>query len=132
MSKKLYRSKDDRVVAGVCGGIAEYFGIDAIIIRLIWLFMILFGGVGMMAYIICAIFIPKKKSGIDLYKYKGTENEINNVVSKNYLGFFLVLLGGYFLLTRVFHFTWLRIGNYWPLFLIVAGFYLIFKDKEEL
>ena len=129
MRKKLYRSQTDKVVAGVCSGIAEYFEVDAIVIRLIWAFTIIFGGVGLTAYIICAIFIPKEKTGIDLNKYK--KKNVENINRSNYFGFALILLGGYFFLTRVFDFTWIRMGNFWPAFLIIGGFYLIFRDKDE-
>ncbi|BEP28332.1 PspC domain-containing protein [Helicovermis profundi] len=128
MDKKLYKSQNDKVISGVCGGIAEYFSVDAVIVRLIWLFTIIFGGVGVTAYIICSIFIPKRKNGIDLVKHKKPHFENNN--GGSYFGFGLVLLGGYFLLSRVFHFTWFRMGNLWPIFLVIGGFYLIFRDKD--
>ena len=60
MQKKLYRSKHDQKIAGVCAGIAEYFGIDATIIRLIWALLILCAGSGLLAYILCAFIIPEK------------------------------------------------------------------------
>ena len=47
------------MLAGVCGGIAEYFGIDPTIVRIIWLIVTLFGGAGIIAYILCWLFIPK-------------------------------------------------------------------------
>lgn len=59
MGKKLYRSRMNRQVSGVCGGLADYFNIDATIIRLIWLLAFLFGGTGLLAYIIAAIVIPE-------------------------------------------------------------------------
>jgi phage shock protein PspC (stress-responsive transcriptional regulator) len=52
MSKKLYRSRDDRMIAGVCGGLADYFNVDSSLIRLAVLFIFLFQGVGLIAYII--------------------------------------------------------------------------------
>lgn len=60
MEKKLYRSRNDRRIAGVCGGIAEYFGFDATILRLIWLLAVLCAGTGLIAYIVCAIVIPEE------------------------------------------------------------------------
>jgi len=59
MRKKLYRSRTDRIVCGVCGGIAEYFDIDPLVARLALLLFTLLGGSGIIAYIICAIVIPK-------------------------------------------------------------------------
>ena len=58
MQKKLYRSRTDRKIAGVCGGMAEYFNIDSTIIRLVWVLLIIFLGTGLLAYIIAVIVIP--------------------------------------------------------------------------
>lgn len=56
--KKLYKSDVDRKLCGVCGGIAEYFGIDSTIVRLIWVVLVVFFGTGILAYIISALVIP--------------------------------------------------------------------------
>ncbi|MCJ7443233.1 MAG: PspC domain-containing protein [Methanotrichaceae archaeon] len=64
MAKKLYRSKKDRKIAGVCGGIAEYFNIDPIIIRLLTLILVLSVGAGLIAYIIAWIFIPEEPDNL--------------------------------------------------------------------
>lgn len=58
-SKKLFRSDDARL-AGVCGGIGEYFGIDPNVVRVAWLFFALMGGSGILAYLIAALVIPKR------------------------------------------------------------------------
>jgi len=60
MVKRLYRITKDKVIAGVCGGIAEYFNIDPVIVRLLWVIAILAGGVGILAYLIAWIIIPKR------------------------------------------------------------------------
>ena len=60
MKKKLYRSKKDEKIAGVCGGIAEFLGIDSTLVRLIWALFILCAGTGVLAYIVCALVIPEK------------------------------------------------------------------------
>ncbi len=60
MEKKLYRSRNDKKMAGVCGGIAKYFKIDSSIIRLIWALAILCAGTGLLAYIVCAFVIPEE------------------------------------------------------------------------
>jgi len=59
MHKRLYRSNTNRVIAGVCGGIAEYFNIDPIIIRIIAIALLLAGSAGLWAYIILWIVVPK-------------------------------------------------------------------------
>jgi phage shock protein C len=60
MMKKLYRSETDKMFAGVCGGIAEYFDIDAAVVRLGFAVFSLLGGSGIMAYLAAAIIIPKR------------------------------------------------------------------------
>lgn len=60
--KKLYKSSTDKKVDGVCAGIAEYFGIDPTVVRVAWVLFSLFGGSGVLAYIICAILMPSKPS----------------------------------------------------------------------
>ena len=60
MEKKLYRSRTDEKVAGVCGGIAKFFGIDSTIVRLLWVLAILFVGSGVLLYIVCALVIPEE------------------------------------------------------------------------
>lgn len=58
MKKRLYKSSTDKKVCGVCGGIANYFDVDPIVIRLIWVIFTLVGGSGLIAYIIAAIIMP--------------------------------------------------------------------------
>ena len=47
--KRLYRSKKDKIIGGVCGGIGKYFNIDPVLIRILWLFFIFVGGAGILA-----------------------------------------------------------------------------------
>ena len=60
MDKKLYKSATDKKLCGVCGGIAEFFGIDSTIVRLVLVLAVLFAGVGCLAYFIAALVMPKK------------------------------------------------------------------------
>ena len=60
MNKKLYKIDAGKKLDGVCGGIAEYFGVDPTIIRLAWVLFTALGGSGIIAYIICAIVFPRK------------------------------------------------------------------------
>ena len=57
--KRLYRSGRDKILGGVCGGIAEYFKIDPVLIRLLWVLFTLAGGAGVLVYIIAWIIIPR-------------------------------------------------------------------------
>ena len=58
MEKKLKRSAN-KMIAGVCGGLAEYLGMDATIVRVIYALLVLFGGVGILLYLILALLMPK-------------------------------------------------------------------------
>lgn len=58
MEKKLLRSQTNRMFAGVCGGIAEYFNLDPTVVRLLWVLATALGGSGLFAYILCALIIP--------------------------------------------------------------------------
>lgn len=61
MNKRLYKSEDNRVLCGVCGGLGEFFGIDPVIIRLIWAILCFVPvGSGVLFYIIAAIIIPRR------------------------------------------------------------------------
>ena len=63
MDKKLYRNINDKMITGVCSGLAEYLNIDPTIVRLIWA-LIGLSGAGIVAYLIAAIIIPEKPSNI--------------------------------------------------------------------
>ncbi len=59
MKKKLTLSETDKKICGVCGGIAQYFEIDSTLVRVAWVIFSLFFGSGIIAYILCAIIMPK-------------------------------------------------------------------------
>lgn len=59
MEKKLHKSATDKKIAGVCGGIAEYFDIDSTLVRLIVAACILFGGGGLLLYLLAALIMPE-------------------------------------------------------------------------
>ena len=63
MNKKLYKSNTDNKLDGVCGGIGKYFDIDSSVVRLAWVAFTLLGGSGLLAYIICAIILPREPGG---------------------------------------------------------------------
>ena len=63
MDKKIYRNTENKMIAGVCSGIADYVNIDPTIVRLIWALVGL-TGTGIVAYLVCALIIPEKPSNI--------------------------------------------------------------------
>jgi phage shock protein C len=68
--KRLYRSRTDRQVAGVCGGIADYFNIDPTIVRILWVIFAIAGGPGLIVYIILAIVIPEEPEFVQTSAHK--------------------------------------------------------------
>ncbi len=66
MNKKLYKSRNDQKIDGVCAGIAKYFDVDPTIIRLAWVLFCVLGGSGILAYIVCALVIPREPEYIDV------------------------------------------------------------------
>ncbi len=137
MQKRLYRSRKDEVIGGVCGGIAEYFGVDSVLIRLLAVFAVLFGGGGLMAYIIMWIIIPEepryRQEGEGGQAYSEKEFYEDDAESKGnsqmVFGVGLICLGGYLAIERFI--PW-NIGEYfWPGVLILGGVYLLVRRKDE-
>ncbi len=59
--KRIYRSKTNKVIAGVCGGLGDYFGVDPVLFRLLWLLLLFGYGFGVFAYLVAWLIIPLKK-----------------------------------------------------------------------
>ena len=57
--KRLYKSRNNKMICGVCAGIADYFNIDPSIVRVLWAVLALAAGTGVLAYIACAIILPE-------------------------------------------------------------------------
>jgi phage shock protein C len=56
--KRLMRSRRDKKIGGVCAGVSEYFSLDVTLVRVVWLLVVLLGGTGLLAYLVCWIVIP--------------------------------------------------------------------------
>ncbi len=65
-NKRLYRIRDGRVVAGVCAGIAAYFGVDPTLVRLAFALFTIFGGAGILLYLVAWIVIPEETDGASI------------------------------------------------------------------
>lgn len=78
MYKKLYRSRTKKSVAGICGGLEDYFNIDVTIIRLIWVAITIATGIfpGVIAYVAAALIIPEAPAGYDPNHVNDTEYKI--------------------------------------------------------
>lgn len=64
MEKKLYRSRTDKKLCGVCGGLAKYLNMDPTIVRLIWALITICAGAGLIAYIVCALVIEEEPENV--------------------------------------------------------------------
>lgn len=62
--KRLYKSRNNKMICGVCAGIADYFNIDPSIVRVLWAVLALAAGTGVLAYIACAIILPESDTEV--------------------------------------------------------------------
>src|SRR5690606_26290084 len=77
--KRLFRDTDNAQIAGVCQGIANFFNIDVVIIRIVWVLIFLFAGFGFLLYVILWIVVPKANTSIDRLRMKGKPITVENV-----------------------------------------------------
>lgn len=121
--RKLYLSDDNKMIAGVAGGVAEYLDIEPVIIRLIWAFAAFSGGVGALAYIIGIMVIPKRPVGEPRVTIEGSARQPNRTA-----GIIMVLVGLVFLLNNFLpSIPW---GLIWPVALVAVGVYYLAKAKK--
>lgn len=118
--RRLYRSRTDRMIGGVAGGMASYLGIDPILSRLVWV-ALLFSGIGFLLYIIAWIIVPEAPEGVQLAAPPATSNQALRLI----VGGGLVLLGAIFLLREIV--PWLDEGVVWAAILIVVGVGILLK-----
>lgn len=150
--KTLTRSKTDKVIAGVCGGLGHYFNTDPVLVRLIFVVITLFGGAGVLAYIVMWIIVPEegdksyaeriKKDIDDKKKDKNSKSEtgekisqeVKEVVAKRkndgpyIVGAILILVGLMFLAQNFFSF--IDFSKLWPLILVVVGLGILLSSAE--
>ncbi len=153
MNKSLHRSQSDKILAGVCGGLAEYFRVDSTIIRLLFILVVALGGSGLLVYLILWLIMPKNAGGTavineqrvkefaseikekanDLreeFKKEKPEVEAKDKGHSGLFGWVLVILGAVFLANN-FMPLWMRahMVNYWPLLLVFIGVVIIVGRK---
>ncbi len=160
MGKRLYRSRRNRMIWGVCGGLAEYFDMDPNIIRVITVLLIFANGLGILAYIILALVVPLEDSKASAPQDVIKENvaEIKDTVGKvgretqatwsgegdkseamakthryrrNALGIIFIALGILFLLGNFNLFWWFQWGRFWPLALVAVGLLIIVGTRRK-
>lgn len=120
--RKLYRSKKDRIISGVCGGIAEYFGIDSTFVRIIAVLLLFTGGWFVLLYILLSIIIPENPEQKPLPPAVEIKNK--NLV----LGLAFLLLGVMLLMNNYNIINW---NDVWPILLIALGVYLLWQNQKK-
>jgi phage shock protein C len=97
MNRRLYRCRENRVLAGVGGGVAEFFGLDPTLVRLVWLISIFFGGVTLLLYVAMAFIVPLEPVATDAAGQPIVEPE-GHLHARRGDGRWLTLLGGVLIL----------------------------------
>ena len=146
--RRLYRSRTDQMIGGVCGGLGAYFNIDPTLVRLIVVLMAVFGGSGVLIYLILWIIVPEegRTTGTPQEVIQSNAQEVgdrarefgeslgrgfssstgttrsSNAQGGLIFGLLLILLGGMFLLQN---FTAINLSRFWPVILIVLGLALL-------
>ncbi len=142
MERKLCRSRSDRMIGGVCGGLGEYLGIDPTFIRIFTFILIFGGGAGFWIYILLWFLIPEedKETPRDFSeRVRNMGDDFSKSVSKPHpksgliVGGGLVLLGLFWLVDQL-NLTWLWWWDFdvlWPFLLIIAGGILLYRWFRE-
>lgn len=127
--KRLYRSRNDKVLAGVCGGLAEYLEMDPVVVRILWAISFFFFGFGLLLYL-AALFIIPSNPDHKMVKAKGTRAHSWNFA----VGTVLVIFGAILLLDQFdildrgwFHFHFFPWRFFWPFALVGLGVFLLFS-----
>jgi len=134
--KRLHRSSKDRVIAGVCGGLGEYFDLDPVLFRLLFVVVTLIGGSGVLVYIILWLVIPEDtdtkasteetvSKNVKEMKKTGEKvaSKLDTDQGRLLIGVLLLLVGVFFL---VDNFIPIR-QFFWPAMIILAGLIVIIK-----
>ena len=132
--RKLLRSRRDRIFLGVCGGLAEYFGIDPILVRLTFVAVAMAGGASVLAYIVLAIVMPEGEplptdGTAGAFDADGSPAPTSGAGRHASMVGALILIGigALFLIDSMHWFGWFRPGLFWPLILIGIGVALLFQ-----
>ncbi len=128
--KRLYRSRANHILGGVCGGLGDYFRLDPVLIRLIWLILILFGGIGLILYIIAWVIIPLEEEA----PAKRTPPEPQGVgKGRFWWGLVLVAMGAVLWGSQFRFIYWpiipgvhLQSRDFVPIALVLVGIYILY------
>lgn len=120
----LRRSPDDKVIAGVCGGLGRYLGVDPVLLRIAFVILAVAGGGGILIYVVAWILIPEEREGENLGTVKPAGQEVTRLI----VGGALIAIGTILLLNLSLP----RIGKYfWPLALIAIGVAVVIQASAS-
>lgn len=135
MDKRLYRSRENHVIGGVCGGLGEYFNIDPTVVRIVFVIGFFTWGFGVFAYIVAMLIMPERpKNMTDDYVYDEHGNDQHQPAqyssgnSRLILGIILIIFGGVSIAEKIFH--WFDFDLLWPVALIGFGFIILTRDRK--
>lgn len=132
--KKLYRSTHDRIIAGVAGGLAEYFDVDSTLVRALFVLLVFTGwGAGILLYILLAIIVPPEPSGTAKEKeiHKEESAPERRTHTKNFVAIVLIFIGVIILVNKLFPLHFFRWDFIWPIALIFLGFFVLAKKENN-
>lgn len=129
-SKKLYRSRDDRFIAGVCGGLGEYFNISPALFRVLAVFLVLANGFGGLAYIVCWIVIPEEPGEKEAEKTEKKPKEAKAQTDHSLVWAVILIAFGIFFLIHNFY-PAMNIWRLWPLALVAVGIQMLISNYRD-
>jgi len=134
---ELHKSADNRVLAGVCGGIGEYLEIDPTIVRFVFVIFALWGGIGLIAYIVLAFIMPESgESSAEAARKLKDQVHAHQVNPRHWqtqpssvawLGIILILLGTVWLMSNFGFFPGIAWQDAWPIFLVGLGLWFLLR-----
>lgn len=136
MQKRLRRSTEDRMLGGVCGGLAEFFEVDSNLVRLAFLLLALFTGTGVVLYLLLWLILPEEgkeelhrdRWGRIKWELRERARELGE--ANWWLGVGLVAAGVVLLLRNLGLFSWFQWRLVWPALLILAGGWLLVQRRR--
>ena len=136
--KRLYKSRKDRVIAGVCGGVGEYFNLDPVLIRIIWVLFAVLGGSGVLAYIIGMVIIPDRPEFAEGLNEENRKTDTSDrPTSQTVWGVILIAIG-LLVLFQQFHIFRYFSSQFWhvswsvifPVFIILIGILILLRRRD--
>jgi phage shock protein PspC (stress-responsive transcriptional regulator) len=129
-ARRLERSRDDRVLAGVCGGLGEYFGVDAVLIRIAALVLLFAGGAGALLYLIGWIAMPEApETRVGAATGEVPAHPPERTSGAVALGLLFVALGAFFLVDEIWS-DFLAWKYIWPIVLIAVGAAVLLRARQ--